>query len=265
MLFVSFLVLHVLWTQLSWSTGETCLLEGLPHLMFNTNIDWAPLTTKMWQTKSCNVNRNTPYNSNSLHKKRFIGKWHCQGEMPGHRPLSRIGQLARQRKTHTRKSKPKLWPNRSQSFVKCDKFENCSFYKVQCIADKLNGQGLSVHIHNLLKIEIPKMMALRNTLWCMTLRMGPLQDLVTWPIHPWHISNLRNIKRICVGKSCWRVRLAIQQLFLIQILLPFPIFKLPPNFIFQWYRPQTWQFYLCFRALFISSTHKVPGLKFKGG
>ena len=47
--------------------------------------------------------------------------------------------------------------------------------------------------------------------------------------------------------------------FPIQILLPFPIFKLLPNFIFQCYRPQTWQFYLVFPALFISGTHKVPG------
>ena len=61
-------------------------------------------------------------------------------------------------------------------------------------------------------------------------------------------------------------RLAIQQLFLIQILLPFPIFKLLSNFIFlkatdlnlgssTYFLP----------ALFISGTHKVPGLKFKGG
>ena len=47
--------------------------------------------------------------------------------------------------------------------------------------------------------------------------------------------------------------------------LTIPIFKLLPNFIFQWYRPQTWQFYLVFPALFISGTHNVPGLKFKGG
>ena len=44
-----------------------------------------------------------------------------------------------------------------------------------------------------------------------------------------------------MGKSCWRVRLAIQQLFPIQIFLPFPIFKLLPSFIFQCYRPQAWQ------------------------
>ena len=60
-------------------------------------------------------------------------------------------------------------------------------------------------------------------------------------------------------------RLANQQLFPIQILLPFPIFKLLPNFIFHCYRPQTWQLYLFFPALFISGTRKVPGLKFKGG
>ena len=57
----------------------------------------------------------------------------------------------------------------------------------------------------------------------------------------------------------------MQQLFPIQILLPFPIFKLPPNFIFQCYRPQTWQFYLFFPALSVSSIQKVPGIKFKGG
>ena len=49
-----------------------------------------------------------------------------------------------------------------------------------------------------------------------------------------------------MGKSCWIASLAIQQLFPIQIFLTFPIFKLLPNFIFQCYRPQTWQFYLVF-------------------
>ena len=38
--------------------------------------------------------------------------------------------------------------------------------------------------------------------------------------------------------------IAIQQLFPIQILLIFLKFELAPNFIFQYYRPQTWQFYL---------------------
>ena len=66
-------------------------------------------------------------------------------------------------------------------------------------------------------------------------------------------------------KSCWLARLANQQLFPIQILLIFLRFELPPNFIFQCYRPQTWQFYLFFPALFISGTYKVSGLKFKGG
>ena len=61
------------------------------------------------------------------------------------------------------------------------------------------------------------------------------------------------------------VKLAIQQLFPIQILLPFLIFKQLPNFISECYRPQTWQFDLFCLALFISGTHKVPGLKFKGG
>ena len=67
-----------------------------------------------------------------------------------------------------------------------------------------------------------------------------------------------------MGKSCWLASLASQQLFPIQILLPFPIFKLLPNLIFQCYRPQTWQFYLVIPALFISGTQKVPGLKFNG-
>ena len=35
--------------------------------------------------------------------------------------------------------------------------------------------------------------------------------------------------------------------------------------IFQCYRPQTWQFYLVFPALFISGTHKVLGLKLRVG
>ena len=69
-----------------------------------------------------------------------------------------------------------------------------------------------------------------------------------------------------MGKCYRMVSLnALQQLFPIQILLIFPRFKLPPNFIFQCYRSQTWQFYLVFPALFISGIHKVPGLKFKGG
>ena len=66
-------------------------------------------------------------------------------------------------------------------------------------------------------------------------------------------------------KSWWLASLANQQLFPIQIFLPFLIFKLLPNFIFQCYRPQTWQFYLVFPALFISGIHKVPDLKSNGG
>ena len=62
-----------------------------------------------------------------------------------------------------------------------------------------------------------------------------------------------------MGESCWIASLAIQQLFPIQILLPFPIFKLPPNFISQCYRPQTWQFYLFFPALSVSSIREVLG------
>ena len=69
-----------------------------------------------------------------------------------------------------------------------------------------------------------------------------------------------------MGKSYWRARLAIQQHFPIQILLVFLRFKLLPNFIFQCYRPQTWQFYLFFPAqLSISAIHTVVGIKFKGG
>ena len=40
--------------------------------------------------------------------------------------------------------------------------------------------------------------------------------------------------------------------------------ELLPNFIFQCYRPQTWQFYLFFPALSISSICKVPSIIFKG-
>ena len=72
-----------------------------------------------------------------------------------------------------------------------------------------------------------------------------------------------------MGKSCWLASLinniANQQLFPIQIFIPFPIFKLLPNFILQCYRPQTWQFYLVFPALVNSGTHKVPDLKSNGG
>ena len=63
-----------------------------------------------------------------------------------------------------------------------------------------------------------------------------------------------------MGKCCWIARLALQQHFPIQILFPFPIFKLLPNFIFQCYRPQTWQFYLCFPALSVSGIHEVLGI-----
>ena len=55
------------------------------------------------------------------------------------------------------------------------------------------------------------------------------------------------------------------KLFPIQMLLIFTRFELLQNFIFESYRPQTWQFYLCFPALFISGIHKVSGLKFGGG
>ena len=54
-----------------------------------------------------------------------------------------------------------------------------------------------------------------------------------------------------------RARLALQRIFPIQILLPFPRFKLLPNFIYERYRPQTWQISLYFPALFISGTYKV--------
>ena len=37
------------------------------------------------------------------------------------------------------------------------------------------------------------------------------------------------------------------------------------DFIFQCYRPQTWQFYLFFPALSISAIHKVLDIKFKSG
>ena len=48
-----------------------------------------------------------------------------------------------------------------------------------------------------------------------------------------------------MGKDYWNVaRLAIQQLLPIQILLVFLRFKLQANFIFQCYRPETWQFYI---------------------
>ena len=68
-----------------------------------------------------------------------------------------------------------------------------------------------------------------------------------------------------MGKSCWIARLAIQQHFPIQIILVFLRFKLLLNFIFQCYRPQTWQLYLFFPALSVSAIHEVRGIKFKGG
>ena len=69
-----------------------------------------------------------------------------------------------------------------------------------------------------------------------------------------------------MGKCGWIASLrVIQQLFSIQILLPFLIFKLTTNFIVQRYRSQTWQIYLSLPALSVSSIHKVPGIKVKGG
>ena len=47
--------------------------------------------------------------------------------------------------------------------------------------------------------------------------------------------------------------LALQQIFAIQIPLIFLRFELPPNFIFQCYRPQTQQFYLFYPALLTKS------------
>ena len=55
-----------------------------------------------------------------------------------------------------------------------------------------------------------------------------------------------------VWLELWQA-LPSRNLFPIQILLIFLIFELPPNFIFQCYRPQTWQFYLFFLALSKSS------------
>ena len=63
-----------------------------------------------------------------------------------------------------------------------------------------------------------------------------------------------------MGKRCWMASLAKQQLFPIQILKIFPRLELLQHFIFECYRPQTWQFYLSFPGI-----HKVPGLQFKGG
>ena len=54
-----------------------------------------------------------------------------------------------------------------------------------------------------------------------------------------------------VGKPCSPAT------FSIQILLIFLRFELPPNFIFQCYRPQTWQFYLFFSCSF-HFWYKVP-------
>ena len=64
--------------------------------------------------------------------------------------------------------------------------------------------------------------------------------------------------------SCWIASLALQQHFPIQTLLVFLRFKLLPNFIFQCYRPQTWQIYLFFPDLSFSAAHEVLGIKFKG-
>ena len=66
------------------------------------------------------------------------------------------------------------------------------------------------------------------------------------------------------GKKLLEARLALQQHFPIQILLVFLRFKLLPNFIFQCYRLQTWQFYLLFSALSISAIPKVLNLRVVG-
>ena len=74
----------------------------------------------------------------------------------------------------------------------------------------------------------------------------------------------RFIYRKC-QEDLYGKKFALQQHVLIQILLVFLRFKLLPNFIFQCYRPQTWQFYLFFPALSVSSIHEVLGtIKFKG-
>ena len=60
----------------------------------------------------------------------------------------------------------------------------------------------------------------------------------------------------------WRI---ISIIFPIQILLIFLRFELAPNFIFEFYIPmlqtQTWQFYLFFPALSISSKFQVLNLR----
>ena len=64
------------------------------------------------------------------------------------------------------------------------------------------------------------------------------------------------------GKSCGMASLAIRQLFpihCVQIVLIFLRFERLQNFIFECYRPQTWQFYLFFPALFISGIHSARG------
>ena len=59
-----------------------------------------------------------------------------------------------------------------------------------------------------------------------------------------------------MGKSCWMAR----------TFFPYKSsYHFRYLYCFQCYRPQTWQFYLVFPALFISGTHKVPGLKFNSG
>ena len=59
--------------------------------------------------------------------------------------------------------------------------------------------------------------------------------------------------------------LAIQQLFPYKSSCHFWYFKLLPNFIFQCYRPQTWQFYLFLPALSVSGIHEVLGIKLRVG
>ena len=104
----------------------------------------------------------------------------------------------------------------------------------------------------------------------LTAIIGLFQQWVTWYSHPYHNIISRNennrsklviLQSFCVlcyifrkwehfqitkfnrvGKPCSPAT------FSIQILLIFLRFELPPNFIFQCYIPQTWQFYLVGRS-----------------
>ena len=69
-------------------------------------------------------------------------------------------------------------------------------------------------------------------------------SVLSYLLRKWEHFQITKLNRVYMGS------LALQPPFPIQILLIFLRFELPPNFTFQCYRPQTWQFYFFFSCSF---------------